>query len=594
MHTDGGKMRIKNIVARIGSGLKHVVWFFRSKKGIVITGVVIAIAVSGIFFTKQIKAKQTDTATVTTQEVTPIEKKDLEKMISVNGTIASSNPQTLSVEVTDVKVLKMNVAVGDVVKKGDVIATLDSSDLEAKLAAAKLTVSAANQKTNLELAGAQRNMENAEITRNVELERANKSVADLFKDYKDSLAKKDRKYQEYQKIVEKRINKEREYSTVVTKVSTTAGETEEKRKAQEVAQLAYDSLAEQFDNALKTSVADDPVQKAALEDLKNKKEAAFQVLNDAKTAYSSMTLAGTTSEADKTRLETELATLKTEESTKEAEFNATAGEITAAAGAYDKAVQGASDTKRNMDKTVADQKDSLTGVKINSATGETTEELEIKKYEEQIQACNIVAPMDGVVTSVSVKEGDLYKSGEIATIQNTDQFVVVAAVDQYDISDVAKGMKAIVKTETTGDQEMEGSISFISPVPKSSTTSTGTSTTATNSNDYEVKVSIPNASERLRIGMSAKTSIILNSIKDALVVPYFCLQQEEDGSDYIEVSDGSVEGTSQKIVVKRLLETDYYVAIEGEGLKEGMNVVTPSDDATMTTTENGTGEIMMY
>ncbi|NTV77633.1 MAG: HlyD family efflux transporter periplasmic adaptor subunit, partial [Clostridiales bacterium] len=252
--------------------------------------------------------------------------------------------------------------------------------------------------------------------------------------------------------------------------------------------------------------------------------------------------------------------------------------------AYQKAVEAAQDTERSTQKAVADQKDSLLSAQLNSKiSGSSQEEIDIKKYKEQIDACVITAPMDGIITSVVLQAGDIYKSGELLTIQDTSKFTVSATVDQYDISDISKDMKAIIKTETTGDTLMQGMVTFVSPVPKSSTpTGTSAGNTTTNNNDYEIKVAIDKGSDRLRIGMTAKTSIVLKEQKNAFVVPYYCLQEDTDGTFYITVMENIGEGNNtasadgKKITIKKVLETDYYTAIEADELVEGMSVLVPT------------------
>ena len=58
-------------------------------------------------------------------------------------------------------------------------------------------------------------------------------------------------------------------------------------------------------------------------------------------------------------------------------------------------------------------------------------------------------------------------------------------------------MSVIIKTDTTGDLEMPGTLSFVSPVPKSSVDNTGKVTVTT---DYEIKADFK-TTERLRLGI---------------------------------------------------------------------------------------------
>ena len=74
-----------------------------------------------------------------TYNTATVEKKDLKKEVSVNGTIGSVNKQTVESELANLEITQVNVKVGDVVKAGDVICTFDNSNLQKKLANAKET-----------------------------------------------------------------------------------------------------------------------------------------------------------------------------------------------------------------------------------------------------------------------------------------------------------------------------------------------------------------------------------------------------------------------------------------------------------------------
>lgn len=59
----------------------------------------------------------------------------------------------------------------------------------------------------------------------------------------------------------------------------------------------------------------------------------------------------------------------------------------------------------------------------------------------------------------------------IATIQDCSAFVVSAEIDEYDIADVKLGMKAVFKTDATRDEQLQGEVIFISPLPHRAATS---------------------------------------------------------------------------------------------------------------------------
>ena len=77
--------------------------------------------------------------------------------------------------------------------------------------------------------------------------------------------------------------------------------------------------------------------------------------------------------------------------------------------------------------------------------------------------------------------------------------------------------------------------------------------------------------DRMRVGMTAKASVILDSAKNVICVPYDCVKtNEDDGSFYVTVIED--DGTKKDIKVKKGLESDYYVEVKGDGLKKGMTI----------------------
>ena len=88
------------------------------------------------------------------------------------------------------------------------------------------------------------------------------------------------------------------------------------------------------------------------------------------------------------------------------------------------------------------------------------------------------------------------------------------SVDEYDIPDIAKGMEAVIKTDATGDEEMSGTVTFVAPTPTTTTASSSSgssSSSSSSSSGYAVEVTITNPSERLRLGMTAKTCLLYTS-----------------------------------------------------------------------------------
>ena len=241
--------------------------------------------------------------------------------------------------------------------------------------------------------------------------------------------------------------------------------------------------------------------------------------------------------------------------------------------AYNRQLQNQEDTIRNGSSTLQSRQDSVTSSRLNASTTGMSDQQQIDRCQEQIAACTVTAPLSGVVTAVNLETGDNYNGGAIVTIEDVSSYEVTVEIDEYDISRIKEGQKVVIKTNGTGDLELEGEVLSVAPRATG-----GASVT------YTVKISIDTPCEDLRMDMTAKLSIIISSRENVLTVPYAAVQTAEDGSFYVEVVEENgetAEGSlpTRRIPVTKGIESDYYVEISGEGIEEGLEVIVPADNS---------------
>lgn len=314
--------------------------------------------------------------------------------------------------------------------------------------------------------------------------------------------------------------------------------------------------------------------------------------------------------------------------------------------AYKKAVMAQESTNRNNYSSVLSQQENLASEQLSAETGTTSEEEQLKEYQKDLENCTIKAPQSGIVTSVTAAQGAVLSGGEAAQIQKTDSFVVKTTIDEYEISSIEKGMGVLIKTEATGEEELKGTVTFISPVASSDSSSSDPV--------YEVEISVDTKNELLRLGMTAKLSIITESKENVFAVQYDAVEENEKGESIIKVVEtvmpenerqseeipGQAKGTASKagdeaegetvsgseaeavsksdrreggaegktpdrensaapiqnikeIVVEAGMETDFYIEISGEELEEGMEVVTGTQSGSGASSKQVQGSMMM-
>ncbi|MBQ6811690.1 MAG: HlyD family efflux transporter periplasmic adaptor subunit, partial [Agathobacter sp.] len=215
---------------------------------------------------------------------------------------------------------------------------------------------------------------------------------------------------------------------------------------------------------------------------------------------------------------------------------------------------------------------------------------QIADYQEQINEATVRASVSGVVTRINVKEGATFTGGVIASIEAVDQFVVEAQIEEYDIADIATGMKVLIKTDATRDAELEGEVTYIAPRATNSGSSAGgfnslisgvdTSSFSSGSGSatYLVKIAISESNERLRLGMNAKVSILTEERVDAWSVPYDAVYTREDGSTYLEKVTGKDEDgniLTEEMNVELGIQGTYYVEVISSEIQEGIQILIP-------------------
>lgn len=551
---------------------KSVEFVKRHRKAfmVMILAAVIGIGAFGFVRVRAKQAAVARTPIITTEE---IKRMDLSNSISITGTIAANESQTVYSNNSGCEIVSMNVAVGDYVTEGDVICTLDSSDYEEEIAEIEKNMSIASQKSALNVEQAQRSLTQAQTDAVTDAQRAQEKVDQTVEDYNTVVDKKSDAYNTYQLAIQDREDKQEKLSALQSKLKkakTALSEAQETLKQAEVA------LAEGTGDQAAVDAANQAVQEAQSE-----ADSYQSKVTEAKSAVD--------------------AAEKTEESAK-TNYESYGDKLESAVRSYESAIESQQDTATQSERTITGKEDSLTSASLDASTTNDENEKKKEEYQKLIDKCTVTAPISGVITSINIEVGDeiAQDNNEICVIQDNSSYKVEATVDQYDISSLYEGMTAVIKTDATGDVEMQGTVTFVSPTPEESGSSagnTGNSGSSTGTTAYPVEISIKNADEKLRIGMTAETSVLTETVSDALAVPYDCIEEKENGESVIYVMDsmepkgsvsddatgkeakdaaGRTERNRKEIVVQTGLETDYYTEIISDEITEGMKVIVPN------------------
>lgn len=271
-----------------------------------------------------------------------------------------------------------------------------------------------------------------------------------------------------------------------------------------------------------------------------------------------------------------------------------------AKSAYEQAVSQQTSSNKQNKESIENAKESVTTTENSNKKSLKEAQKSVDDATEALENCVIIAPISGTITAVGVEAGDTYSGGDMFEISDCSKFQVSTTVSEYDIANVKKGQKVVILTDATDDTELQGEITYValttgSSLSSSSSSSSGNGATAqssagggsssssSSSSGYEVTIKVKDSNDKLRVGMTAKCSIILKEAKDVYAVPYDAIHTNNSGDSVIYVQDGT---SKKEVTVTKGMESDYYVAVSGDGLSEGLNVIIPSDSTSASSSKD--------
>lgn len=194
----------------------------------------------------------------------------------------------------------------------------------------------------------------------------------------------------------------------------------------------------------------------------------------------------------------------------------------------------------------------------------------LAKAERNLSYATITSPIDGVVTSRSVEEGQTVASGfstpTLFTIAaDLTKMQVVADVDEADIANVAEGNYVVFTVDAYPNDEFIGIVKQVrlgSTI--SETTTTGTNSVVT----YEVVISAENPELKLKPRLTANASIYTLFKGDVIIVPAMALYFTPNA----DVAVGYTIKDCEALQKVWKLEGKTFTAIPVEiGLSDGIN-----------------------
>ena len=272
-------------------------------------------------------------------------------------------------------------------------------------------------------------------------------------------------------------------------------------------------------------------------------------------------------ELDKTNLMSQLNTAKTQLATAQSQLNYQTANYKRYKTLFEKGLVAADDFDN--------AKLSYTQAKEQVASAKE----EVQRAQTNLGYATITSPIDGVVLSKSVEEGQTvaasFSTPELFTIaQDLTNMQVVADVDEADIGEVKEGERVTFTVDAYPDDTFEGEVKQVRQE----------ATTTNNVVTYEVVISAPNADLKLKPGLTANVTIYTAERKGVLSVPSkalrFTPQKETVGKmKIVDVANAknkvwTIEGNSIVAHKVNIGMTDGTNTQIVGGIAEGTKVVT--------------------
>ena len=550
-------------------------WFGKHKK---LTALLLVVLIAAVLVLRAVLGgKKAAGTTYQFVRTTTLQKTDLTDSVSVNGTVKSG--YEASVTVADsaklYKVSEVKVAVGDTVKKGDVIATLDTSDLEKQIESAEESYSDTLQSARTSYDRATADLETSTVQHEnnlidlqAKIEQADKSLQDA----KDSLTTAQENERKAQGTYDSAVS---DYNTLKSAYDSASASISTYTAALNSAADAQNQAISALNSAIAAYNADSSeANKSAMNTASDNLTAAQKSYQDAQSSltnaqnscsapslglygFSSIESALKQADTTKTQAENALESAKNAVESATKQIDTCEQQVKSAHDSYDQ-----EKNYSNLLNKTQNVEDSATKLEQAQRTPDNLETLR-----STLDDCTLTATMDGTITALDATVGSVC-TGTVATIQNTDALVVEVTIPANSVPKLSTGMTCRITSDATGDAIINGTLTQIDPV-------------ANDKGSFGAKVMVNGDDGGLLIGISAKVEIVVNEKNDVFTVPRDAVGTADDGSSYVLRQTGGegVDMTFEEVPVTTGDTNDFYVEITGSDLNEG-DVIRATADLT--------------
>lgn len=231
--------------------------------------------------------------------------------------------------------------------------------------------------------------------------------------------------------------------------------------------------------------------------------------------------------------------------------------------------------KENLDNGVPGVSEDVLELQVDmaKASWETAKlnleitQLSLESAEFNLEKAVIVAPFDGVVTGITITEGKEISTATLATpaisLVDAGEMEMRGFIDEIDVAMVQLGQEANIILDALPDEEVKGSVVFVSPV----------GTTLMGVVSYATTIALQNSVEGLKDGMTATAEVIIERRNDVLLIPNRAIRGTSANPKVSVLIDGQVEEREITLGLSDGINSEVL-----SGLEEGEKVVLPTSE----------------
>lgn len=529
------------------------------------------ILISGIVY--EVNAREaTKNAGAATQFET-VTRGNITEKVSASGTVQSTTQVKLNFSTGNGgKLSSIRVKVGDVVKAGDVLATIDDRTAQAQLASAQANLDSAIAKLNQTKQGA---TGEAIAVQQANAEKAQVALEGAKTAYENQLAIYNDRTQDQQQVVnvENQV-KQAKIQLQSTKAGLDAAQAKldaaregASQEALGAARANLDAAESQYDKALLDQTGAQDALNAALvqtpqPDNINELQNAYNLAKSALT-QAQVTLANAKKQlADleaqpnsNTVAQAEAAVNQAQASVDQAEqsYNAAQDNLELAKKTYENRTQAKAQldqVKNQLDQAKAAYNTAVAQMNQTIAPADresirmaqaAVDQARVQVQQQEIALNNLTlkAPINGVVAQINGNVGEMPSASQPVVAMNdsnANMLQVMAQVSQNDVIKLKSGQSAEITTTAVRDKGFKGTALVVYP---EASTQNGVT-------NYNVLLSVENPGGLLKPGMTANVSINVGTHKNVLYVPIQALK-EFNGTDGVYLAPADSQKTKDDL-----------------------------------------------